>query len=100
MPVLPANWTELKAFVHESLCQKENLIPDQFPLKTDPLIQRDRLCGMTFTLFGPRQIRLNAVWATEMNTIFLYDARGVRYDVVKLPHRLEIPELPSLATTS
>ncbi len=84
MPILPKTWTDLIEYIHHSLCNKENLIPEQFPLETSPLHRREQFCGMEFTLFGPRQIRLNAIWAADVNIIYFYDARGTRYEVVKL----------------
>ena len=83
----PATWAELEQFVHHSLCQKENLIPEQFPLESRPLQKQENFCGLEFTLYGPRQIRLGAVWAADVNTIYFYDARGRRYDTLKLKKR-------------
>ncbi len=85
----PATWAELEQYVHHSLCQKENLIPEQFPLESSILRRRDKFCGLEFTLHGPRQIRLGAVWAAEINTLYFFDARGRRYETQKLKHRPE-----------
>ncbi len=83
--VLPCTWTDLKDHIHTALCEKENLIPEQFPLDAEPMHRADRFCGFAFTLFGPRQIRLNAIWAADVNTVYFYDARGVRYESLRLP---------------
>ncbi len=89
MSELPATWAELEQYVHHSLCQKENLIPEQFPLESRILQRQDKFCGLEFTLYGPRQIRLGAVWAADVNTLYFYDARGRRYETLKLKKRPE-----------
>ncbi len=89
MSQLPATWVELEQYVHQALCQKENLIPEQFPLESRTLQRQDQFCGLEFTLYGPRQIRLGAVWAADINTIYFYDARGRRYKTLKLKRRPE-----------
>jgi len=83
----PGTWFELEQFVHQTLCQKENLIPEQFPIETRSLQRVEAFCGLEFTLYGPRQIRLGAVWAADANTLYFYDARGSRYETVRLMHR-------------
>ena len=85
----PATWAELEEYVHQSLCDKENLISEQFPLETRLLQRVEKFCGLEFTLYGPRQIRLGAVWAADVNTLYFYDARGRRYETLKLEQRPE-----------
>lgn len=79
---------ELRAFVHRTLCEKENLLADQFHMSEMQLLKRGRRCGLQFLLQGPRSVRLGAVWACEQNAIFLYDAQGVRYQKVRLRTRV------------
>jgi len=78
----------LRAFVHRTLCEKENLLADQFRMNEMQLIRRSRDCGLQFSLQGPRSVRLGAIWASDHNTIYFYDARGSRYLKVRLKHRL------------
>ena len=80
--------SDLRAYVHETLCEREKLLADQFSLKEMPLHRGERECGREFTLYGPRSIRLGAVWASEHNTLYFYDARGERFLKLRLPHRL------------
>ena len=89
----PATWNELHQFVHIALCEKENLIPEQFPLEVVPLQRNNRFCGVEFSLYGPRQIRLGGVWSADSNTLYLFDARGVRFHTAKLPQ--PVKQLPS-----
>lgn len=82
--------TELRTFIREMLCAKENLISEQFPVNETILRRGERSCGLQFQLFGPRSIRLGAIWAADHNVIYFYAANGERYLKLPLPHR--IPE--------
>ena len=79
---------DLRSFVHQTLCEKENLLADQFTLAESPLRRRGAPCGIQFTLQGPRSVRLGAVWAADQNQVYFYDARGERYLKMRLPHRI------------
>ena len=81
---------ELRAFIHRKLCEKENLLADQFHMSEMALIKRGRKCGMQFLLQGPRRVRLGAIWACDQNAVYLYDADGIRYQKVRLKTRLRI----------
>ena len=82
--------TELRTFIREMLCAKENLISEQFPVNETILRRGEHSCGLQFQLFGPRSIRLGAIWAADHNVIYFYAANGERYLKLPLPHR--IPE--------
>lgn len=83
---------DLRTFIHYNLCEKENLLAEQFTMSESPLTRRGQDCGLQFSLFGPRSIRLGAIWASDHNTIYFYDAKGVRYSKKRLPHRLNALE--------
>ena len=82
---------DLRAFIHRTLCEKENLLADQFYMTEMQLSRRGRNCGIQFSLQGPRSVRLGAIWASDHNSIYFYDACGVRYLKVRLQNRL-LPE--------
>ena len=84
------NLDDLRAFVHKQLCDRENILQDQFRLSETVLIRSGKDCGMHFWVLGPRSIRLEAIWETDRNTIYFYDARGVRYMKLQLPQRLAV----------
>ena len=84
---------EMKEFIHRILCEKENLLEDQFQMTEMQLFRRGRDCGLQFSLHGPRSVRLGAIWATDHNTVYFYDTRGTRYLKVRLRHRL-LPDVP------
>ena len=79
---------DLRNFIHQTLCDKENLLEDQFQMTEMQLSRRGRDCGLQFSLHGPRSVRLGAIWAADLNTIYFYDARGNRYQKLRLKHRL------------
>ncbi len=79
---------DLRRFIHSMLCQKENLLADQFQMTELRLSRNQQPCGLQFCLRGPRSVRLAAIWAAAENTIYLYDARGARYLKMRLPHPL------------
>ena len=81
---------DLRNFIHQTLCDRENLLQDQFDLTETALIRNGRDCGLQFCLQGPRSVRLEAIWVADRNTIYFYDARGARFSKVQLHERLEL----------
>ena len=81
---------DLRTFVHEALCAKENLLLEQSPLSEVRLRRGGQDCGLQFCVQGPRLVRLGAVWVADLNQVYLYDARGERYAKVQLAGRIEL----------
>lgn len=81
---------DIKAFIHERLCHKENLVLGQFKLTESTLEKRGEFCGMQFVLHGPRSVKLGAVWARDTNVIYLYNAAGERYEKIQLRKQIEV----------
>jgi len=96
MPVTPDHITtveittigELRDYVHASLCEQENLLANQFQTRVFDLSQQGASCGLQFHLQGPRSVKLSAIWASQQNVVYFYDAKGERYGKVRLPNRL------------
>ena len=65
---------ELRQFVHKTLCEKENLLADQFTMTEVRLTRGNGPCGLQFCLRGPRNVRLAAIWVADRNVVYLYDA--------------------------
>ena len=84
------NLDDLRAYVHKALCDRENILQDQFRLSETVLNRGGAQCGMHFWVQGPRSVRLEAIWVADRNTVYLYDARGERYLKIQLVHRLAI----------
>ncbi len=79
--------TDLRAYVHQTLCDKENLVPEQFRMREMGLRRGEENSGIHFSLFGPRQVRLSAVWAADKNLLYFYDAAGARFAKLQLTQR-------------
>ncbi len=84
-PVSVRSVPELRRYVHETLCGHENLDPQQFQLQEVALSRMGQRCGLQFLLKGPRNVRLGAVWASDRNQVYFYDARGERFQKIELP---------------
>ena len=87
---------DLRAFIHQELCAKENLLAGDYALVEAPLTRRQRQCGLQFTLQGRRGVRLGAIWIADFGTVYFYDAHGARYQKIRLKQRL-VPEERGLA---
>ncbi|MBX9680639.1 MAG: hypothetical protein K2X38_17940 [Gemmataceae bacterium] len=74
----------LRRCVHMLLCDRDQLDPDQTPLKTSLIVRRGKTCGLFFQVDGPRLLKNYAVWAGDENRILLYDASGERYGEIRL----------------
>ena len=59
-----------------------------FGLTEAALILGGRDCGLHFCLFGPRSVRLEAIWVADRNTLYFYDARGTRFLKIQLRARI------------
>lgn len=81
---------DLRAFIHHTLCRRENILEDQFGLTETPLTRNGTRCGLQFCLQGPRSIRLEAIWVADRNLLYCYDARGIRFLKVQLRERLTL----------
>lgn len=89
LPVPPLQTLDdLRAFVHQTLCEKENLLPDQSRLHEMALIRNGQDCGRQYFVHGPRLVRLGAIWAADQNVLYFYNARGERYAKLKLENRI------------
>lgn len=82
------SWAELREYIHHILCRSADLLAEQSPLAELPLIRAGRRCGIQFILQGPRNLRLSAIWASDLNVIYFYDANGERGLKVALRYRL------------
>ena len=88
---------ELRRFIHKTLCEKENLLVDQFTMTEFQLTRGNELCGLQFSLRGPRNVRLGAIWVADRNLVYLYDARGARYAKLLLKNGLALQAQPRAA---
>lgn len=83
---------ELFEFVHQTLCEQDQLDSAQCPLTYAPLLRRGKQCGLLFHVEGPRLLRTQAVWAADEQRILVYDSTGKRVLEYGLSESPELPE--------
>lgn len=74
----------IREHVASVLCTLENLQVDYFPLTERTLAREGGVCGVLFSLHGPRQLQLTAVWEIDRNVIWFYNASGQRFQKTHL----------------
>lgn len=75
---------ELRKYVYEILCRRDNLEPGAFHMSEQVLIRAGKPCGMHFCLHGPRAVMYSAIWETKQQTILFYDSTGLRFQRTRL----------------
>ncbi|QDV23958.1 hypothetical protein [Aureliella helgolandensis] len=68
----------VREFVREELCEKNQLETDAFQMAERVLVRNGKPCGFYFCIYGPRSVRLTAVWDFNKGSIFFYDSLGRR----------------------
>jgi hypothetical protein len=74
----------IRRYVNETLCEKDQLEANLFPLYERVLLRSGAPCGVYFVLRGPRSLCLTAIWETDSNTILFYGSRGERFRKTQL----------------
>jgi hypothetical protein len=87
---------DLRQFVNEILCEREQLEIDAFPIYERVLQRGGRPCGLMFSLHGPRAVTVSAIWDTDRDLILFYDSTGQRFRRTQL---LESPRDELLAVS-
>ena len=75
---------ELRRYVHERICQQNELEFNVFDVTERLLVRAGRPCGIFFCLHGPRSVKFTAIWETEQNRILFYGSTGERLTRIKL----------------
>jgi hypothetical protein len=70
--------SDLRNFVHNTLCEQNQLEPGAFDVSERILVRGRRPCGIFFCLHGPRSVKLTAIWETDRNTVLFYSSAGER----------------------
>ena len=76
----------LRDLVHQMLCDIGQLESSQFPLCERPLTRGGNPCGVSFSVNGPREVTLTAVWDCLKNKLFVYDSTGNRCEQLSVEH--------------
>jgi hypothetical protein len=79
-----SNVQALRNYVYEYLCAHNQLEVGAFQMTEQILIRQGQPCGMLYCLYGPRSLKLTAVWETDRNTILFYGSAGERHQHVQL----------------
>jgi hypothetical protein len=90
--------TAIRHYVNQTLCEKDRLESNQFPLQERVLLRGGTPCGVYFCLYGPRSLCLTAIWETDRNTILFYGSRGERFRRTQLIAPPRIADAFSLST--
>ncbi len=84
----------LRDHVRKTLCDRDQLDPEQTPMHQGVIQRSGRPCGLFFQVQGPRMVKNYAVWAGEEDRILFYDSNGQRFAEVRLS---EAPDPRKLA---
>ena len=84
------SFEDIRTYITHTLSEIELLSPDSYHVSERLLKRGSRPCGVYFCLYGPRDVRLTAIWETDQNTILFYSSGGQR---VKRTRLLEAPRL-------
>lgn len=80
---------ELRNYVHEELCQRNELLRGAFPITERVLTKQGSMCGVFFCLHGPRSVRITAVFDARESRVYFYDSAGQRSGSQPFDFRLE-----------
>ncbi|MCO6455070.1 MAG: hypothetical protein J5I93_07195 [Pirellulaceae bacterium] len=75
---------QMREYVEETICAQNELEVGVFPISERVLLRGGAPCGIYFCLFGPREVRLSAIWDTQRNTVLFYGSSGDRLATVQL----------------
>lgn len=93
-PLQIDNLNDLRTYVHQTLCDQNELQQGAFQVTERILVRGKRPCGIFFCLHGPRSVKLTAIWETDRNTILFYSSSGERTLKAKL---IQAPVLAAVA---
>ena len=85
-----SNLTDLREFVQQQLCERNELEVGAFPFTERLLEKRGVPCGICFCLHGPRSVKLLAIWETTRNTIMFYGSSGECVQRIQLSRGLAL----------
>ena len=85
-PLQIDNLNDLRSYVHNTICQQNELQVGAFNITERMLVRGRRPCGIFFCLHGPRSVKLTAIWETDRNTILFYSSSGERVGRTQLIH--------------
>ena len=85
-PLQLDNLTDLRFYIHQSICKQNELEVGAFPVTERILVRGPKPCGIFFCLHGPRSVTFTAIWETDRNTVLFYNSCGERVGKTQLVH--------------
>ncbi len=79
------NFEAVREFIRGELCEKNQLEKDAFQMAERLLTRKGQPCGFYFCIYGPRSVRLTAVWDLHKGSILFYDSLGRRAASCPIP---------------
>ena len=76
--VEPKSFQVVREYIRDELCEKNQLEKDAFEMAERVLTRNGQACGFYFCIYGPRSVRLTAVWDLNRGAIYFYDSIGRR----------------------
>jgi hypothetical protein len=83
--VHPGTLAAVREFVRNELCDQNQLERDAFQMSQRVLTRKGKPCGFYFCIYGPRSVRLTAVWDLKKQAVLFYDSLGRRFDSQPVP---------------
>ncbi len=81
------SFEQLRQYIYQTICEQFHLQPEAFCLTQRILTRGGQVCGVFFSVEGPRAVKFCAIWEIEGNQILFYDPAGVRFLRVQLRYR-------------
>jgi hypothetical protein len=73
-----ASLDDLRRFVERTICDQQHLLLGAFRFHEEVLVRNGQVCGLHFTLSGPRAVQYAAICDLARHTILFYDCNGER----------------------
>ncbi|MBC7352519.1 MAG: hypothetical protein H5U08_09190 [Thermogutta sp.] len=98
---LPQIPEQVRQFVYQTLCETNQLEPGVFPMQESYFFRKGAPCATLFCVYGPRLMKVMAIWDLEKQDVLFYNAAGQRYLVARAPTASQSsPELSENTTHS
>lgn len=75
----------VREYVRDELSVQNRLERDAFPMAEKIVTRKGNPVGFYFCMYGPRSVRLTAVWDLQKEEIFFYDSLGRRSNCQPAP---------------
>ena len=75
----PTEAERVRLVVLQILADQDRLLSDETRLTELPVFRNGQYCGIHYSLRGPRDMLLTAIWDAQTHTLWCYDSRGQRF---------------------